>query len=68
MSKEAEVYVDDLEKKRKEISKFAYEQYKKDGKLSGKALLRETNALDGVMNKRQLEERLSKYNSNHIPE
>ncbi len=52
---------DDLEDKRREFSKFAFELYKREGTLSGKALLRESYALDEVVNKRQLEERLSQY-------
>ncbi len=61
MSNEYEVYDDRLEKKRREVSEFAFEQYKKEGKLSGKDLLLECNALDEVLNKRLLEERLSQY-------
>ncbi len=67
MSNEFEVYNDHLEEKRREISEFAFEQYKRDGKLSGRDVLRESNALDEVVNKRLLEARLLRYRENIIP-
>ena len=61
MQNDNKIYYDNLEEKRREFSEFAFEQYKREGTLSGKALLRESNALDEVMNKSRLEERLSQY-------
>ena len=65
MSNEFEVFDGHLEEKRREVSEFAFEQYKRDGTLSGKDVLRESNALDEVVNKRLLEDRISQYKENN---
>ncbi len=62
-----DVYYDYFEEKRKVISEFALEQYQRDGKLSGKALLRESCVLDEVINKKLLEDRLKQYGGDQIP-